>query len=101
MNLTDAMICARGGSAPTCSCSPLPSLLLMMRRMRPFFSSATRSVTMPRTSMFCRPPSRPHVSVIFSSTRKWTLDGKNAKVSWLGISRWLWACVCAHATSPY
>lgn len=65
-------ICSR----PTCSCSPLLSLLLIMRRMRPFLSSVTRSVTIPSTSMFCRPPSRPQVSVIFSSTRRCTLERK-------------------------
>lgn len=57
----------------TCNCNPLLSLLLMMRRMRPFLSSVTLSVTKPSNSMFCRPPSRPQVSEIFSSTRRWTL----------------------------
>lgn len=60
----------------TWSCNPLLSLLLTMRRMRPFFSSVTRSVTIPRISMFCRPPSRPQVNEIFSSTRRCTLQTK-------------------------
>lgn len=73
---------------PTCSCRPLLSLLLMMRRMRPFFSSVTRSVSMPSTSMFCRPPSRPHVSEIFSSTRRWTLPRTTSK--YLSLINYLW-----------
>lgn len=66
---------------PTCSCSPLLSLLLITRRMRPFFSSVTRSVSMPSTSIFCRPPSRPQVSEIFSSSRRCTLWGNTSKLA--------------------
>jgi len=57
----------------TCSCAPFLSLLLRSIEMRPFFSSVTLRVIMPRTSMFCSPPSRPQVRDIFSSTLRCTL----------------------------
>lgn len=57
----------------TCNCTPFLSLLLTFSLIRPFFSSDTLRVIMPSTSMFWRPPSRPHVRVIFSSTRICTL----------------------------
>ncbi len=64
----------------TCSWAPFLSLLLMSMEMRPFFSSATFKVIMPRTSMFCSPPSRPQVREIFSSTLRCTLANRVDKL---------------------
>lgn len=58
----------------TCSCTPFLSLLLICKRIRPFFSSETRSKIIPKISMFCSPPSRPQVRDIFSSTFRCTLS---------------------------
>lgn len=58
----------------TCNWTPFLSLLLMNSLIRPFFSSETRRVIMPSISMFWSPPSRPHVSEIFSSIRRCTLQ---------------------------
>lgn len=96
-----------GVGSCTCSCSPLVSLLLTSRRMRPFLSSETRSVTMPITSMFWRPPSRPQLREIFSSTRRCTLSrnkqqlphqraGRAAPLKWPLKGQSSAAELCAH-----
>ena len=58
----------------TCIWNPLSSLFSKLSRIFPNCASTTLRSTRPLISMFCRPPSLPAVSVIFSSTFMWTLE---------------------------
>ena len=58
----------------TWNCSDLSSRLSMATRMHPKLGSDILSMTTPRISMFCRPPSRPATSLSCSDTLRWTLQ---------------------------
>ena len=64
----------------TCTWHPLSSLFSTFSRMHPNCPSVIRSMHIPPSSMLCKPPSLPAVTLSFSSTRTWTLRDRRKRV---------------------